>query len=339
MGYLKIASLYTFNFNLRSFIFKSLFLTLIVLAAILIKIVAANFDVISKTSLKYMPLNNVSNSNCFRAKVDHLTSSDKFKRCTFLIAGSSMSLNNISGKIISNRLNKNVYNISSWGLKPDQISDIISVIKNNQINCILLAFNNCDFGTDYSEIDYSALKTTIDGNQLQKSYAFLNTLNINTFSADWKYRYHFSQISNHYESLNFDEFGSVLLTEQNFKIDASRWRHNQGAGNLNFFYKALKKLDSTCKRNNIKLILAYLPSRPGLLTENNIVENRNISKVFKHDMGSTFIDLQQVNLSSNQFCDAYHLFKSGAENITNTLVDSLIRKEEHYISINVKNKS
>ncbi len=287
------------------------------------RIAAYNFNNYKQSALKYMPRNNVSNSGSFKAKIDHIARAENFRHCSFLIAGSSMSLNNISGCTVYNRTKENVYNISSWGFKPGQLNEFLKLIKLDSIKYLLVAFNNCDFGKESYNIDYKAVDALINGNILSRNWSFLYTFNISTFSKDWDYRCDFSTGNHYYQSLNFDEYGSVLLNRKGFQINNKRWNTYYDSTGFNYFFSSVSNLYTTCNKHKVKLILAYLPDRPNLATERNVLQNRYISKVLKTYFGDSFIDLRNINIPLSEYCDGSHLYKEGAELLTNLIIDSL----------------
>ncbi|MFP5040540.1 hypothetical protein [Parasediminibacterium sp. JCM 36343] len=308
---------------MKKLLIKSLLIITIALVSVIIKILISNFSDLRQLSYKVIPFNNVSNSICFKAKLDQMPISHNFKSCTFLIAGSSMSLNDISGKIIANRTNECVYNISSWGFKPVQTIEFLNLIKNNKLKYIFIAFNNIDFGKADVNIDFKATDAYLNGNKLIKYWGVINKFNFNTFSKDLHYRYRFSSITNSYESIAFDEFGSAQLDHEGFEISKKRWDTYQDTTGFGYFYNSVNTLGIVCKQRKINLILVYLPCRPNLQSAQNIIQNQAVSKVLKKRFGNAFIDIQNIHIPISQYCDATHLFREGAENITNLIIDSL----------------
>ena len=310
------------------FIVKILIILAITIVVILVKIITSNVNYLKKNNFRNLPLNNVSNSPCFKAKIDHLVSSQNFKNCTFLIAGSSMSLNNVSGRIICNRTNEDVYNISSWEFKPKQLNQFLKIINIDSIKYLLVAFNNWDFGELGFKIDYKATDSYINGNNLKRYWCIINKFNYNTFSQDLANRNKFSEINNAYESLNFDKYGSILFDHVGFVISKKRWDAYKDTLGFHLFYNDINDLDFICNKHKITLILVYLPNRPNLLTLKNIIQNKNVSDALRRRFAKSFIDLQNTNIPQNQFCDGTHLFKDGAERVTNLIIDSLSGKKQ-----------
>jgi hypothetical protein len=281
---------------------------------------------LKQKSIRNIPLNNVCNSISFRAKLDHIHYSQNYKNCTFLIAGSSMSLNNISGNIIHNRTNECVYNIASWGFDIYEINRFLSISKLDNLKYIFVAFNNTDFTNSFT-FDLDATNIFLNGNNFSKTVNFIRNFNIYTFNKDWYSKAKLSAVNNTYQSLNFDNFGSVLMDTTNFEIDEYRWDNYADTSNFNSFYKQVEILDSTCMKHNIILVMTYLPTRTDLLNNEYKLQNKQVSSIMSKKLGERFINLNNFELSSKHYCDGIHFFKSGAEIMTNNALDTLISKK------------
>ncbi|MEI8203329.1 MAG: hypothetical protein WCH34_09975 [Bacteroidota bacterium] len=318
-----------FILNLVTFISLALLVIILILSIL-------NYSNFSKTHFQNMPINNVSNSTCLNAKIDHLIVADNCKNATFLIAGSSMSLNNISGGIIQNRTNNIVYNLSSWAFKPKSTDYLIQSMNLEKIKYLLVAFNNVDFKGDFYQgskegitIDFKSTKYFINENIGKRIISILTKFNAKTFTADWTYRCKFQTVNNAQESIKFDKYGSVMLEHTGFKINMDRWKegYKDTIGFYNSFLHDVTILDSTCNKNKIRLILVYLPNRPLLLTKNDKSKNKMISKILESKFGKRYLDMQNIEIPTRQFCDGMHMFRDGAESITNSIIDSLVNKK------------
>lgn len=315
------ANLFIFSSNMKKFFLKAIVLFIIGIVVVFLHIIRVHPDILKDKSFKHIPLNNVSNSESYRAKLDHMLFSDNFSNASFLIVGSSMAVNNISGEVISNITNECVYNTSSWGLRSNQINELVKIFKTKKTKYILYAFNNVDFGRNGNNIDYELTSDLLYGNNFLRVYDFVDNFNITTFYSDWENR--IKSKKNTYSTLNFDEFGSLEIISKGFVIDKNRWDKSYGISDFNFFVKDLDTLSEYCQVNDIKLFLVYLPYRPNLLNENQVLENNKVSYVLESRYGETFIDLHNLTISTAQFCDGTHMFKEGARNITKTIMDSI----------------
>ena len=302
----------------------------IVLITVLILLWA--FIKAKEVNFNNFPGNNVSNSSCLRAKLDHVVSNNYLEQCTFLISGSSMSLNNVSGQAIEKRTSENVYNISSFGTRPVHTLGLFdnNAVGNN-VRYLLIAFNNCDFGdVNNISVDYTATSSFINGGIFTRRWIFLKTFNLKTFFSDLDDRSKFSSILNTYKSLNFDKYGSVLLERNGFEINDERWRQYTDTTGFGIFCEDIFQLAAICKKSNIDFYLVYLPYRFDLLTENFRSQNMAVSSFLEKELRSNFIDLHNIDLGSNNYCDYAHFFKEGADYITNLILDSLIVQDNQF---------
>lgn len=309
---------------MRKFIFKfiSHFFCLITLIVITIIIQYSN----SKMNLKFdtLPKNNLSNNSCFRAKLDHLVKSENYNNCTFLISGSSMSLNNISGQIISKKTNECVYNISAWGTKSNQILELFNIINKRKIKYLLLAFNTCDFNVDTYNINFKDTERYLINGTLVRYWLLLKEINFTSFIDEWKYRTKFSNISNTYESLNFDITGSIQFEHKEFIIDSTRWKTvPDDTSGFNIFHNNINRLYIKCRESKIKLFIVFLPARMDLLNEQRRKSFISLSKTLRSDFQTNYIDLSGMEIPLSKYCDGIHFFKDGAEDITKAVLDSL----------------
>jgi hypothetical protein len=312
---------------MKKFLFKGLLIAGITVLILFIKIIASDLNDIKKFSFKSMPLNNVSDSQCFKAKIDQLVGSDKIKKCSFFIAGSSMSLCNISGKVIHDQTKETVYNISSWSFKTKQLNDLLKILKTDSVKHFLVAFNNIDFSKKTFEIDFKSADSYINGNKFVRYMSIISKFNLNTFVLDWNYHCKFSDVSNVYESLNFDEYGSIQFEHPGFVIDKARWtRNSNDTAGFYCFKNDLKNLDSYCIQHRIELMLVYLPSRPGSLKDIDLCTNRQIAAELRKSFGKSFWDLHNIEIPVDQYCDGIHMFKNGAASITSSIMDSLHKR-------------
>jgi len=305
---------------MRKFVIKC---TIIPIGVIIIIFVKVYFSA-EKFDFTNIPENNVSNSPSYKAKLDHAISNDNFKKCSFLVFGSSMSLNNISGEIIQNRTQQKTYNISSWGTKVEQITKLFKVhLFDERVKYVLVAFNNVDFNVGGYEIDYQATNNYINGNSFDRLRIFLHKLRINTFIEDCNFRNGYSKIRNVYASVFFDKNGSVLLDHKGFEISTDRWKSYNDTTGFEYFFYNINKLNEVCKANKIQLYLVYLPYRNDLLTIDRIKQNAVVSTRLSHNYKSNFINLSNLKVPANYYCDGSHFFKEGADYVTNIIIDSL----------------
>lgn len=270
-----------------------------------------------------IPYNNIANNNCFKAKVDHLIYSQNFKNCSFLIAGSSISMNNISGEIIKSRFTDTVYNFSAFNMKISQLIDLLKFAKPPKTKFILVAFNNWDFGKPLWSYDIKATNKFINGNALSRTWVFVKKFNVNTFSEDWDSRIKYSNIRNNYLSLNFDKYGSVLMDSTGFIINTKRWDETRDTSGFEIFRKDVIRFKAFCSEHELQFKFVYMPYRPGKLSDKAKELNKQLASILKKELKDSFLDLQNCYIPVNFYCDECHMFKQGSEMISNIIADSL----------------
>jgi hypothetical protein len=287
-----------------------------------------NYKNYSTYGFKNMPLNNVSNSVGFNAKMDFIVKSPDFKNCTFLIAGSSLSLNNISGELIAQRTKEKVFNVSSFGFKSSkQLLKLLDVLDLKYLKTMLVGFNNTDFDYNCPEINYKLTDKYLNSSNLVRKFSLLYNFNIRNFSNDWELRNEVSDVCNNKSSLNFDKTGSVLLDSKGFNaLEVKEVGLVDTTGLINFITN-MEILNRNCIKRGITLILVYLPSRLDLLSESNVMQNKIAATKLFIKFGKVFYDTHNVKLPDNYYYDGSHMFKEGAEKITNSIIDSLICRE------------
>lgn len=320
---------------MKEFIFKVI--TFVLIGFIIYVFMIMVFVIFNKIEKNNLPKNNLANSHCFRAKLDHAIVDNRLNKCTFLISGSSISMNNISGSTLQKATNEIVYNISSSGTLPQQTLELMNnKVFGEKLRYILVAFNNVDFGEPQYHIDYKSASQFFRGNSLERSLIFLKTFNLTVFTKDIFKRVKFSSVSNVYESLKFDQTGSVLLDRKGFVIDERRWETYYDTVGFSKFFKSICHLNELCKKNSIELYLIYVPFRSDLLSESRMQENREVSKLIRSKFHSNFYDFSNFMMTSDYFSDNQHFFREGSECITNLLLDSLQLKGGNQTKANSK---
>ncbi len=304
-------------------IFKILLLVFLTLLVILFRIIIFYGSDLRAFGFKHIPLNNLSNSRAFKEKIDQIVVEKPLDSCSFLVAGSSMSLNNIDCKLIHEKTGLAIFNVATWACKIDQINKMLPILKVDNLKYLLVGFNNSDYGPPTFQIDYGSTRQYLHGNNLLRVFIFLSKLNINTFFSDWDNKKNHTEKSNEYASLKYDRFGSVLYDRSNFVIDSGRWKNYGDTSGFRYFYKSLLTLDNICKQRNVKLIVAYLPARKDLLNPNIINMNKTAAAEVKKAFGVRFYNLQNVMINSADYCDGEHLFAEGATQVTGAILDSI----------------
>ena len=280
--------------------------------------------------LENIPGNNTSNSPCFRSKIDHMKKCEpKSDRSTFMIMGSSMALNNISGRLIENRTGDNVYNISSWGIKVRQLDSLYRIRGHKNVTNILFAFNNVDFGPKGIVLNYKNIRCCLDDHFPDAVIAYASVFNFHTFLEDWDFRARNGKRENMYETIHFDSTGSVLLKRQNFIINPARWSMNYDTVGFSEFLYGAKYLAAYCALDSVRVCFVYLPTRADLVTPTLRKQIDGVSLAMRREFGPNFIDLSNKKISDTMYCDGLHFFSEGANLLTGMVIDSL--EHRHYV--------
>jgi hypothetical protein len=305
-------------------LFKKIFISIPILVILsIVLFILLHFNDIRKNGNRNIPKNRLSNSISFNAKVDHAMRSEVFRKAGFLVMGSSLSLNNISAGLLNKNLKLPVYNFSSWGFRPINLLSVLSAIKKRGTQQLLVAFNNVDFGRNEIEISVQGFDAYLRNDRPGIWIHQLRTFNISNFKSDWSDLEKIGNEDNVYESLDFDTFGSCLINAENFSIDSIRWQEYHDTTNFHIYLEDTQRLKKLCDCSGIQLILMYLPWRSDLLDDLKRKQNNAVACAIRSIMKNDFIDLHELILPARFYCDGSHLFREGAEFITNASTDSI----------------
>lgn len=279
--------------------------------------------VISILLLKPTSLNFISNSISFNAKSKFILNNFiKYQEARIVVIGSSLALNNINAHKIQDSCRFNTMNLSSWGASFSAFQDFN--IWRNRLIIIPISF------ADFHNMELKKFKGYPFTRDKKKE--FLNIfLNYDIFISNCFDVIKSKRVSIFdYNSLNFDNCGSVLLSSYRFKIDSSRW-NDDVFESLNVdsakAIKFAKSLTELIKDNNItsKVVVCFLPARFKFYNKykENIV--KEIEKLIKDKCPETsFINNFSLILNDSCFADSQHFNKNGANLLTEKLITSLI---------------
>lgn len=313
---------------MKSFFAKFIFhgTICLLLATILVYGIYVKSTGLIAPDFREIPTNFISNSVCFNSKLDHIKSSPMAPGANCLILGSSISLNNVDAESLSQKNKITVYNLSSWGLKPYQSYQLLK--KTHQKFApkqLIIAFNNTDFGQDNKEISYGTIYDYLfKSSFLSQMSSFFAHFNIQDFLSDWAMRSKFSKRDNVYQSLRFDDHGSILLNAKNFQyapeIQPLTYRDTTGYAN---FQAGIDSIATFCADRQIQLLLVYSPWKKEVLTPDKLAQIKAISQKMESRYKEAFLDLSSLPISSNLYVDGGHLYKKGASIVTSKISDYL----------------
>ncbi len=274
-----------------------------------------------------LPAPRLSSSTAFNEKARWIRGNLP-QKCSTLILGSSMALNNIDAKILPReQFGKHVANVASWGMSMHDSEKMLKTIAPLcKPDAIILVTNYMDFNAAWSkDIDWALFSEFI--RQSPYLLTYLRVFDLGHFTSEIKSgrknRKHGKRI---YQSLVFDETGTVNFDCRNFKIDPRRWdghksreqefNAHQRAENI----QALHQIAETAKQMNIRLYVFTSPIRyeaeTGFLvdTRKNLWDEVN-TIVSKYD--GVFLQVPgSSEFGDELFVDFAHLNGCGAEKFT-----------------------
>ncbi len=261
------------------------------------------------------------------------------KRCDILVIGSSMALNNINGAYMSSLLrNKEVVNLGAFSLP---ISDSALLLKYTAPLCkpklIILATYYGDFNHNSEKskkiIEWELFQRYITGSSAEIVY--LQSLDFNYYVSTFFSRKKYSIKRNTiYESLNFDETGSVVLDCEKFDIQPNRWN---GYSRLTFFDKnkirsqldELYFVEKIANENHSRLLVVAMPLRKvaveKLATLGVETLWEDVSKSINNS-GGAFINVDNIStFEDSYFTDFAHLNGCGSKKLIDFILPTVLQ--------------
>ena len=242
--------------------------------------------------------------------------------------GSSMTLNNLYSKSISNKFtNSSYYNLSSWGLRFRDVNKLMPIyVEMYHPKRVIIVSNVIDFTEQGgNKLDPSLIKRYLISTR-RKNYILTN-FNLNYLinrSLDNRYNLIHSDV---YSSLKYDEYGGVVFQENDFKISQRRWGNKPDFTKIvEINYVALAELCSFLKEKKIKLIFIQSPLRDELVDGKYIdalQDHRIKVKKIVLKSGHVFVDTTVYNWPSKYFVDSVHLSNIGSRRLTNIFLNEV----------------
>jgi hypothetical protein len=295
----------------------------IVIAGCLVLWTAVFYIRYSKYPLRSLALVHISNSISYNSNIQNLVLNTDIDKIEYMILGSSISLNNLSAKMIEDTFQRKTYNLSSWGFPVTRAIDFFNIIHPQHCRNVLVAFNNIDF-VDNPGIKYNFKETKyfLQGNKLVKLLVVLKTFNFSKFDDDTKYKDSTVQRS----PLDFGTHGSALLNPLRFPRDDNKLPVYKDTTGFQMFYKHLQQLKALLKENNCTLSLLYVPYRSDILSEEQFLNNDLAAAQLKIGFGKEFIDFHRRQIADSLYWDGAHLYKDGAIMLTKMMLAEMNKK-------------
>ena len=119
-----------------------------------------------------------------------------------------------------------------------------------------------------------------------------------------------------YKSLNYDQYGAVMLNGENLEINQRRWMAKIGFDHIwPAQYDYLDSLSAYLSENNIELIFIQSPIRSGMVdkhfTKNMLDHKQKVNKILQQNNHTKLIDCTDTLWSDELFADSDHLNNKG----------------------------
>ena len=277
----------------------------------------------------YLPPPQLSSSASFNAKARWLRGSLADNQCDVLVLGSSMALNNFSHQTFSEHLSGKVVNLGSWGLNVD---DDYHILKNTISVCkprvVIMPLYYGDFNDVDKHVRWADFQEYINGRN--PIFTYLKAIDATAIAKEAWHSYRHPLVGrNVYQSLEFDDSGTVNLAYENFHVEESRWegfRFNAIKAASRKSLDALQQVLLLAKENNFFVLIASVPLRTaameffGSTTLDRFSEP--ISDIVTASSNGTFIRIESANDFPDAFFSDYtHLNERGAARYTQCLLD------------------
>ncbi len=274
-------------------------------------------------SLNDIPAPGITSNYSFNEKMEFLR---KSKRPANVIAiGSSMSLNNLHSKTIMERLHTDSFlNTASWGVSMKNNFYVLKILAGiYKPHTIIMAGSIKDFSLPEQKEDYSALNDYLNSEGIGYLYYQVKNFKPVYYFNNLKYAKKVRTISNDYEYLGFDNYGTVNYDSAGFKINNIRWNTDYLSDEIESCqYDYFDSIALFCKSNHLKMFFFECPYRQGLYSALNQQKldrlNRHLSMIEgilkKNDQ--VFVNPDNVLWDDRLFIDGMHFNKYGAKLFT-----------------------
>ncbi|WP_338875445.1 hypothetical protein WBJ53_07470 [Spirosoma sp. SC4-14] len=305
-------------------LFHSFLLLAITMGVVMVRYARRTHKIVP--DLATLPSHFISNSVCFNAKLEHARQNDRLLSARTLIIGSSMGLNNVSAKILTQTFGEKAYNFSSWGFKPHETFQVLKQLEGKlALKHLIIPFNHTEFLADTKQIDYNGVYTHFfEKNVVSYFRNFFSNFSMDSFIKDWSFRSKYIYDDNVGFTLKFSDDGSVLLRPNNFirPQEATGLAYYDTTGFARFS-SSLDSISRYCNRNHIQLTMVYLPWRKDQLTPARNQQIAHVASVLATNYNNQFVNLSRLPVADKDFVDGGHMFEGGAIAVTSALIDTL----------------
>lgn len=264
-----------------------------------------------------IPLVFLSNDVSYNAKAFWIQNNlNKLKQSKIVVIGSSMSLNNISTKIVQDYTMKSTINLSSWGRKIGDFYDLLNELDTNKLILININFQDLELG---------GIKTffnLFDPNQNQIEFFSILTKSGLYLKQISDYENYCRVGSKSYQNLNFDATGAAIFDNIGFKINERRWNSNLNSANnqeISLFIDNLKRISE-----KHKIIVTFSPERKIFKSEIKQTAIDTLRKQIQQETRNvSFFSMYHIHFPDSLFVDGSHFNSNGSKYFTQILLDSI----------------
>ena len=277
--------------------------------------------------LGYLPV--LSDSISFDAKAYELKRVN-LKQVDMMVIGSSVALNDLNSKIITDNFPVSYYNFGVWSI---QIGDDYSLLKHYVLKYkpkyVILPTTMHDF----TSVPDASLPYNIDLNdQLLGYYYIKNFANLYEIIKRKSALALSRKDNNRYDCLKYDNWGGVELQLTKETISPVRLKEFIGgfpSQNTPAAYQNLVDMAAFLKQNQVKLILIQTPYTHSFVNTVQLQENVNVHfnkcKEIVENSGGTYLnyhDFFGIN-DNGMFVDPSHLSGEGSKLFTRKIISDL----------------
>jgi len=271
------------------------------------------------------PAPNLSTSYSFNEKMLFLAQHEGEQQIDVLSLGSSMSLNNLHSRTITEIFGTEEYiNTASWGANMQENFALLQILEPiYEPKTLIIATNLCDFKESTKTIRYDMLDDYLRSEDKSSILCYLRTFDLHYYITNAKYSKLVRNNPSAYEFLGYDMNGGVNMQGDGFHIDPKRWN-----GDTIFdqkidpvWYQYLDSISLFCKAKEIELLIFQSPMRNGYMVDLN--ENGkaaiglHIDRIKRSSKDHfTFVNAMDTTWSDPLFVDWIHLNEKGAELFT-----------------------
>ncbi len=264
-----------------------------------------------------------SNSISYDSKLNFLHKNfELLSESSTIVIGASLSLNNIDSSYLSKENFGDVINVSSWGLRPHEVLQLLKLINLSKKKYVI-------YSLQYVKLDGHSLKN-VNTDEVEK---YLNNefsfypyiLKYKTFMYNFPKYMKYKKVhmdKNKYRYLNFDENGDVNFDFDNDSyINQKRWNNDYKSKFKKENYKAFIDINNFLKKQGIKFILVTSPLRQAILKklQKKSIFNKHIIQLDKMAQKENFMHINAheiLELNDTYFVDSAHLNIKGASSVS-----------------------